>query len=240
MKFILAIASILVLWFPSFGQDNSGFVFPDSTQNPYLTKYSISIHGGVGFRTGKPIELARALDKDFAKQLNFGYTLNIQPTYFITKTLGIGLVANLFLTQANGSLELIRGEKPFENLTQTDGMLFFGPSVSGRYFYEKFHLSYSFFGGVQSYASELKGNINNQDRTSKIVGASWATGVNFEVGYLLSKSLSATFSANYMFSLINKAELTDYQGTKYKVTLKDEDRENTSRFGLYLGINYRF
>ncbi len=243
MKKVVLLICTIGFGFSALAQTDYSKILTDSISDPEKSKFSISLSSGIGLRTGSDVEFSNPGTKEFDKQLNTGLAIQLQPTYFITKKIGLGLLANVFFANAEGIVNItneISGERITIDATQNDVMLFVGPAISGRYFYDKFYSGYSFAVGAQTYQSKLSTDFNNVTNDFKAFRWNWSLGTNLEMGYNINRDFSVFAKVNYFYSLINKIELTDPDGSVEKRTLKDEDREDTSRFGLGLGINYKF
>jgi len=244
VKILAILTSILGFGFQSFAQTDYTKILSDTAADMNKSKFSLSLSGGVGFRTGKDLDLINSDYRDFEKKLNIGYTIQFEPKYFITKKIGLGLFVNAFIAKATGDVSLlvnsVSGERLNINATQNDMMLYVGPSVSGRYFYDKFYSGYSFTAGVQGYQSKFAATIINRSLNGKEIGWNWAVGGNLEMGYNINNDFSIFIAANYFYNLISKSEKTGLDGEVTTENYKDEDKVDASRFGLGLGVNYRF
>lgn len=245
MKFIASLVCFLTVSSLSFAQLDYAKILGDTASAKKEKKINIAVQFGAGTRTGVFLESERENNRDFARMLNYGFHVQVQPTYFLRPNWGIGLVASVYGARSTGNYETAgeSGTAPLvQKASQTDGISFAGLAWVGRYKHNKFSLQYSFAGGVQAYMSELKVDnalTGRQDKT-RFEGLTWSVGTNLHIGYQVIENLDVFISPSYYFGLVDKGRIIGLDDSKTDVNLKGEERIDVSRFSLGLGAAYNF
>ncbi len=245
MKFFAVLVCFLTVSNLSYGQLDYAKILGDTASGKKHKKFSIAVQFGAGTRTGVFLQSERENNRDFAEMLNYGFSVQVQPTYFISPNWGIGVVANMYGARSTGNYETAgeSGTAPLvQKASQTDGISFAGLAWVGRHRHNKFSLQYSFSGGIQAYVSEFKvDNVatGKQEKT-RFEGLTWSVGTNLHIGYEVMENLDVFISPSYYFGLVDRGNIIAPDDSKTKIHLKGEDRIDVSRFTLGIGAAYNF
>ncbi len=240
MKLLKSLYLFLGVLSLSYGQIDNPAPSNDASSDLPGTKFGISVHGGLAYRTGTALYKVDEFNKDFARKLDVGYTVQIIPTYYFSKSFGVGIMANAFLTKVTSDIKLDQSSTIYKGSTEKDMILFVGPAFTGRYSYYKYFWGFTVSGGYTKYISELSVSNSTTSVTAKADGMNWSAGTNFEFGYTVFDNLRVSLTGNYFYGRVFKFKVTDNFGNSDDITLKGEDAEDVSRVGLGLGLNYSF
>lgn len=240
MKLFTSLSLFLGVLSLSYGQIDNPAPSNEASIDLPGTKFGISAHFGLGYRTGTALYKVDEFNKDFARKLDVGYTVQVIPTYYFSKSFGVGIMANAFQSKVTGDIMLDQNSNIYKGSTEKDMILYVGPAFTGRYSYHKYFWGFSVSGGYTKYISELSVTNNTTRVTAKADGFNWSAGTNFEFGYTVIDNLRVSLTGNYFYGRIFKFKVKDNFGNTEDLKLEGEDAEDVSRVGLGLGLNYSF
>lgn len=240
MKLLTSLSLIMGIMTFSFGQIDSPVPTNEANNESKDSQFGISAHAGFGYRTGTALYKVDEFNKDFARKLDLGYSVQVIPTFFFNKYFGVGIMANAFQSKVTGDIMLDQSSTIYKGSTEKDMVLYVGPAFSGRYSYFKYFWGFSVSGGYNNYVSELTVKNDSKSVTAKAEGHNWSAGTNVEFGYTVMKNLRVSLTGNYFFGRVFKFKISDNLGNSQNVTLEGEDGEDVSRVGMGLGVNFSF
>jgi hypothetical protein len=185
-----------------------------------FSRWRYGVQGGYSYRTGKIDKNQSQSTIDYLKNLKSGYTLGGDVHYFISESVGFGMVYGLNKHKAETAMEA-------DDVT----MHYFGASMLNRYILAnpQKHIILGVNMGYQSYLDKVGVNGSNQ-----ITGNTF--GLGFEAGFEqeLSSSALLHFNIGYKGSTLTKIRVNEGPAVK----LDKENFENLGRLELTVGVKF--
>ncbi|MBQ3676216.1 MAG: hypothetical protein II926_02460 [Bacteroidales bacterium] len=224
--FLLSAAAFLSL--------STVFCYPLNGNQPTLgynnnLNFRLAIDGGMGFRLAEAAEPV-----DYTRHLKRGFVGNIDASYFISDTWGIGAMGNIFKTSySQGSLS--------DNIA----FWFIGPTLSER------AIIYSRKTRAPQcavYANTSLGLISYKDKGSfldennittyaTVTGKTFGVGFSIDFDYYINENFTVGVQARTVLGSLSKVVYSLATGT-YEVTLPDDQQESLSHLDIGLGVRW--
>ena len=224
--FLLSAAAFLSL--------STAFCYPLNGNQPTLgynnnLNFRLAIDGGMGFRLAEAAEPV-----DYTRHLKRGFVGNIDASYFISDTWGIGAMGNIFKTSySQGSMS--------DNIA----FWFLGPALSERaIIYSRktrapqcaVYANTSL--GLLSYKD--KGSFLDEDYKTvyaTVTGKTIGVGFSLDFDYYINENFAIGLQARTILGGLSKVVYTLASGT-YEVTLPDDQQESLSHLDIGLGVRW--
>ncbi|HEV7382069.1 MAG TPA: outer membrane beta-barrel protein, partial [Dyadobacter sp.] len=194
--------------------------------SPYIVERDFSrwrygVHGGYSYRTGKISNNVSQVYKDYLKSLKSGFTLGGDIHYFISESIGLGVVYGLNKHKATMS-----GAE--DNVT----MHYVGASVLNRYILAnpQKHFILGLNMGYQSYLDKAKVTGDNFNISGSTLGLGLEAGFEQE----LSAGTLIHFGLGFKASTLTKIKVNQNAPIK----LDKENFENLGRLELTVGLKF--
>jgi hypothetical protein len=233
MKKLLLIATILLTGTQTItAQRYRGF-------EPEYPKFRIGLQGGWSYRIAELSPSIPPAFRSYVKELKSGINYGADASYFITRSIGLGLkysgyrseneLNSIYITDSVGK---IRYGKMRDDIT----IQYIGPSLNTRVMSESetFHFVSSFSVGYLSYKNNVT-VVDNFTHTGSTVGVVAGIAFDFAVhpNIFLGADITATMGA------LSSYEEESATGRK-KIELKENERESLSRIDISAGVKFNF
>lgn len=170
--------------------------YPIEHRTPQSYKdFRFAIGGGYAFRLGKTQDAGDAKLNKLNRQLRHGFTVDADAQYFFKESWGIGLNANYCSAKASDNNITLPNTAQSVNYKETQGLLYFGPSLVGRNETSKFLLVTNFGIGPLFFNSDMNISGINKNGTQTTIGinagiageykVSSKTGIGVKLSYVL-------------------------------------------------------
>ncbi len=205
-----------------------------------LGKIRFEIRHGWGHRLA-PIAVSDPVEKAYLKELKNGWTYNTEIEYFIEKSIGVGIAANIFKSSnaIDGVLQTAPNELYPATFSNKHTIWYIGPSIS----YERlsknakhslifrYSLGYIHYNDVQN----IKISKNNLKQT--LTGGSLGVYLDANYTYFLNEHFGVNANVALISGILRSITLRDANGNKIEtIKLEKDEYEGLGRVDISLGL----
>ena len=229
--------------------DTSAKIAPTPIQipqykDPYPTHGFVRLSGAVGYsyRLASPPDGASSEAKSLYDKTRSGIDITASAAYVGRSNLGVGIIFNRWF--GSGDVPTIltdpRGNSIVGSISMKDNMLFASPAFFVRTGNE--HLTFNTLVGVgyHGYSSTITVSASGESVSVSAEGSSVGFVVDLGLDIKLAQRVYLGFGINVFTGFLSEIEIKYPDGTKEKVKLENEERENLSRIGFNGGLKFCF
>lgn len=249
--FILLILFLGGSLFPStilFAQSKAAEVADLSVRNLKLSKFQLSIDGGLGYLVGSTktakaeMKTYRIYNRDanrYYDEIKWGEQAGVSIHYRVNTTTIVGLDYNIFTTRSS-----VMGYFDIHDLLT----LYYGPlsekiytSFAGisllqeKQFDEKWNFYGKLSAGMAFYRNEARVIMSPMLITGNAPALRGESGIS----YFLTLRISVKVGVSYLYSTLHKIEVSDGTHTN-EIKLEGDTKENLSRLSVITGLQIHF
>jgi opacity protein-like surface antigen len=203
-------------------------------------KFRIGLQGGWSYRTAKISDQVPPEFRSYIKGLKSGYHYGADASYFLTRSLGLGIKYSGFGSSNSASNVLVTDPltKKSQVVTMSDdiSMHYIGPALNSRYLSQNefFQFISTVSIGYLSYTDDVVLVSKSKMKSSTLglvcgIGGDFAVHQNIYVGVEISGMLG---SLNYYDIETN--------AMSQRVKLEEDQRESVSRVDVSAGVRFNF
>ena len=201
--------------------------------------FRLAIEGGYGDRTQSPDKDLFPEIREFSKGLFKGFSLNVQGSYFISKSIGLGVKFNQFNTSEADAL-IFEGDQTNSvyNVDENHKFFFVGPEFLYRFITTNEKHSFILTGSVGYLDSMYETSIRINDGQESI-GKGTAATVGFDFGFQydfhISPKIAIGTGINFLTGSTSELKVeTLPEGT----TETFDENEDLSKIGFHAGLRF--
>ncbi len=208
IAFAAAVMCVLAV-FPANAQQEATYEVEYEEPQSYKD-FRLAVGGGYAFRLGKVEKTGDSRLDDLNRQLRHGLTVDADAQYFFKETWGLGVNINYCSSSTSGDNVDIPNFGSVNRYTESQNVLFVGPSFASRIESSKFMFISSFAVGPLFYIDRMNIDGGTLNATQTTFG--FNAGIGGE--YKLSARTGAGLKLSYTLGTVNSVEVNG-QNLKY-------------------------